>query len=186
MQEVVMVAADVDNDLFRIGENVSHGDGEGLANLSYRITALYTGRDNVLGASAGLKHFGKRRLGRAGLDNTCPVPDNVWDVDCTSLFERDVNSIEIHGEYFDPAEEKIYQLFRGILEGRDRSLLINDGSVPKGLCGRRRSLEEGQRNRVYIAGVRVFKPHIRCFVSQNCHTLRLSWPRRRPAGVCLA
>ena len=51
-----MVAADVDNDLFRSGENVQHGDGEGLANLSYRITALYTGRDNVLGASAGLKH----------------------------------------------------------------------------------------------------------------------------------
>ena len=28
MQEVLMVAADVDNDLFRNGENVSHGDGE--------------------------------------------------------------------------------------------------------------------------------------------------------------
>jgi hypothetical protein len=65
LQEVLMVAADVDNDLFRNGENVTHGDGEGLSNLSYRITALYTGRDNVLGASAGLKHFGKRRLGRS-------------------------------------------------------------------------------------------------------------------------
>jgi hypothetical protein len=62
-----MVAGDVDNDLFRHGENVTHGDGEGISNLSYRITALYSGRDNALGASAGLKHFGKRRLGRAGL-----------------------------------------------------------------------------------------------------------------------
>jgi esterase/lipase superfamily enzyme len=91
MQEVIMVAADVDNDLFWNGENISSGDGEGLANLSYRITALYTGRDNVLGASAGLKHFGKRRLGRSGLDRTYPVSDNVWDIDCTALLDQSVN-----------------------------------------------------------------------------------------------
>jgi len=130
MLEVLMVAADVDNDLFRSGETVSHGDGEGLANLSYRITALYTGRDDVLGASAGLKHFGKRRLGRAGLDDTCPVPDNVWDIDCTNLFVRQVNGIQIHGEYFDPSETKIYALFRELLKGSDRSILIKDGFVP--------------------------------------------------------
>lgn len=130
MLEVLMVAADVDNDLFRAGENVTHGDGEGLANLSYRITALYTGRDDVLGASAGLKHFGKRRLGRAGLDDTCPVPDNVWDIDCTNLFVRQVNGIQIHGEYFDPGETKIYALFRELLNGSDRSILIKDGFVP--------------------------------------------------------
>jgi esterase/lipase superfamily enzyme len=130
MLEVLMVAADVDNDLFRAGENVTHGDGEGLANLSYRITALYTGRDDVLGASAGLKHFGKRRLGRAGLDDTCPVPDNVWDIDCTNLFMRQVNGIEIHGEYFDPSETQIYGLFRELLKGSDRSILIKDGFVP--------------------------------------------------------
>jgi esterase/lipase superfamily enzyme len=130
MQEVIMVAADVDNDLFRNGENVSHGDGEGLANLSYRITALYTGRDNVLGASAGLKHFGKRRLGRAGLDDTCPVPDNVWDVDCTDLIDPSVNGIQVHGEYFNPSETKVYDLFRGILAGNDRSVLIKKGVVP--------------------------------------------------------
>ena len=130
MQEVIMVAADVDNDIFRSGENVSHGDGEGLANLSYRITALYTGRDNVLGASAGLKHFGKRRLGRAGLDRTCPVPDNVWDIDCTALLNPSVSGIDIHGEYFNPAEIRVYELLRGILEGNDRSILINSRLVP--------------------------------------------------------
>jgi hypothetical protein len=123
MQEVVMVAADVDNDLFRSGETVSQGDGEGLANLSYRITALYTGRDNVLGASAGLKHFGKRRLGRTGLDPTCAVPDNVWDIDCTTLLNPAVGGIPIHGEYFNPAEKGIYQLFRRILEGNDRNVI---------------------------------------------------------------
>jgi esterase/lipase superfamily enzyme len=132
MQEVVMVAADVDNDIFRSGETVTHGDGEGLANLSYRITALYTGRDNVLGASAGLKHFGKRRLGRAGLDRTYPLPDNVWDIDCTNLIDKSVGGIEVHGAYFDPAPNKaqVYPLLRGILEGTDRSILIKRGSVP--------------------------------------------------------
>lgn len=133
MQEVIMIAADVDNDLFRSGENVSHGDGEGLANLSYRITALYTGRDNVLGASAGLKHFGKRRLGRAGLDRTYPLPDNVWDIDCTALLDNSVGGIAIHGEYFQPAETRIYALLRGILEGNDRSILIHSDLVPASL-----------------------------------------------------
>ena len=130
MQEVIMVAADVDNDIFRNGDTVSQGDGEGLANLSYRITALFTGRDNVLGGSAGLKHFGKRRLGRAGLDRSCPVPDNVWDIDCTNLLDPHVNGINIHGEYFNPAETKVYELLRGILEGNDRSILIQKGLVP--------------------------------------------------------
>lgn len=130
MQQVIMVAADVDNDLFRSGELISHGDGEGLANLSYRITALYTGRDNVLGASAGLKHFGKRRLGRAGLDRTYPLPDNVWDIDCSALLNPNMNGIEIHGEYFNPGEASIYALIRGILEGNDRSVLIGTGVVP--------------------------------------------------------
>ncbi len=133
LQEVLMVAADVDNDIFRSGETVTHGDGEGLANLSYRITALYTGRDNVLGASAGLKHFGKRRLGRSGLDRTYPVPDNVWDVDCTDLMNPGVNGIDVHGEYFNPTETKVYALFRALLEGTDRSILIKNGLVLKAL-----------------------------------------------------
>ena len=64
--------------------------------------ALYTGRDNVLGASAGLKHFGKRRLGRSGLDRTYPVPDNVWDIDCSSILNPAVGGIDIHSEYFAP------------------------------------------------------------------------------------
>ena len=131
LQEVLMVAADVDNDLFSSGETVSQGAGEGLANLAYRITALYTGRDNVLGASAGLKHFGKRRLGRAGLDATYPVPDNIWEVDCTNILNPNVSGIAIHGEYFN--EDRTYNLMRGVLQGRDRSILINEGTVPESL-----------------------------------------------------
>ncbi len=133
LQEVLMVAADVDNDLFRNGENVTHGDGEGLSNLTYRITALYTGRDNVLGASAGLKHFGKRRLGRSGLDRTCALPDNVWDIDCTNLLDPSVGGIQIHGEYFEQSEIRCYRLMREILQGTDRSLLIQSELVPSSL-----------------------------------------------------
>lgn len=134
LQQVLMVAADVDNDLFRSGENVEHGDGEGLANLSYRITALYTGRDDVLGASAGLKHFGKRRLGRAGLDRTYPVPDNVWDIDCSTLLSPGTGGIEIHSEYFSPSETVCYSLMRAILQGVDRGVLIKSDLVPSALA----------------------------------------------------
>ncbi|MGA8042778.1 MAG: alpha/beta hydrolase [Terracidiphilus sp.] len=133
MHQVLMIAADVDNDLFRSGESVQHGDGEGLANLSYRITALFTGRDDVLGASAGLKHFGKRRLGRVGLDRTYPVPDNVWDIDCTHLLNPSVSGLAIHSEYFNTAEADCYKLMRSILQGMDRSLLVQKGIVPPAL-----------------------------------------------------
>ena len=133
LQEVLMVAADVDNDLFRSGEDVTHGDGEGLANLSYRITALYTGRDNVLGASAGLKHFGKRRLGRAGLDRTYPVPDNVWDIDCSTILNPAVGGIDNHSEYFSSSESVCYSLMRAILQGVDRSILISSNLIPTSL-----------------------------------------------------
>src|SRR4029079_15559234 len=81
INQLVMVAADVDNDLFE--SNSSDGtDGDAVANLTYRITALYSGRDAVLGASAGLKHFGVRRLGRSGLAKYPPTDkDNIWEVD---------------------------------------------------------------------------------------------------------
>jgi esterase/lipase superfamily enzyme len=128
MSQFLMVAADVDNDMFKSGETVEHGDGEGIANLTYRVTALYTGRDSVLGASAGLKHFGKRRLGRSGLDRTCPIPDNVWDIDCSALISPSTGGIGVHGAYFD--EPKCYSLMRELLRGLDRSVLINERLVP--------------------------------------------------------
>ena len=121
VDQLLMVAADVDNDLFRLGEAVSHGDGEGIANLTYRVTALYSGRDAVLGMSAGLKHFGKRRLGRSGLDLTCPVPDNVWDFDCSGLIAPGIGGMEVHSAYFEsPA---CCDLMRKILQGLDRKII---------------------------------------------------------------
>ena len=77
INQLVMVAADVDNDLFEDSSD-DGTDGDAVSNLTYRITALYSGRDAVLGDSAGLKHFGTRRLGRNGLAKCPPTgKDNV-------------------------------------------------------------------------------------------------------------
>jgi hypothetical protein len=122
INQLLMVAADVDNDLFKAGESVDKSDGDAIANLTYRVTALYTGRDSVLGLSAGLKHFGKRRLGRSGLDRSYPVPDNVWDVDCTDLIAPDADGI--HSIYFE--EPKILDLIRAVLRGVDRHVLVRE------------------------------------------------------------
>jgi esterase/lipase superfamily enzyme len=121
INQLVMVAADVDNDLFE--SNASDGsDGDAVANLTYRITALYSGRDAVLGASAGLKHFGARRLGRSGLAVRPPDgKDNVWDIDCSGFFPPSVGGMAIHSAYFDAAGT--LALMRDILRGIDRSVL---------------------------------------------------------------
>jgi esterase/lipase superfamily enzyme len=125
INQLVMVAADVDNDLFH--SDASDGtDGDAVANLTYRITALYSGRDAVLGASAGLKHFGTRRLGRSGLALPPPIDkDNVWDVDCSSFFPPNVGGMDIHSEYFD--NKGTLALMRELLRGIDRSVLVATG-----------------------------------------------------------
>src|SRR5207237_9299464 len=45
INQLVMVAADVDSDLFDDGAP-DNNDGNAVANLTYRITALYSGRDS--------------------------------------------------------------------------------------------------------------------------------------------
>jgi esterase/lipase superfamily enzyme len=119
INQLVMVAADVDNDLFDSGNQVSKGEGEGIANLTYRVSALYSPKDEVLGVSAGMKHFGKRRLGRSGFDPDCKLPDNVWGMDCTSLFGP--GSGDVHSAYF--KSPKVYSLLADILRGKDRTLV---------------------------------------------------------------
>jgi esterase/lipase superfamily enzyme len=133
VNQLVMVAPDVDNDLFDAGAP-DNDDGAAIANLTYRITALYSGRDAVLGASAGLKHFGMRRLGRSELATrpprvtAPPATDNVWDVDCSSFFPAAVGSQAIHGAYFET--EKTIELMRQILKGIDRGVLVNRKIAP--------------------------------------------------------
>jgi len=126
LNQLIMVAADVDNDLFDAGAP-DNGDGNAIANLTYRITALYSGKDSVLGMSAGLKHFGTRRLGRSGLAHRPPLvtqppaTDNVWDVDCSSFFAPDISGEKIHGAYF--VTDGTIELMRQILRGIDRGVL---------------------------------------------------------------
>jgi hypothetical protein len=126
INQLVMVAADVDSDLFDAGAP-DNDDGAAIANLTHRITALYSGRDAVLGASAGLKHFGMRRLGRSGLTHRPPVvdtpppTDNVWDIDCSSFFPPEVGGAAIHGVYF--LNDGTINLMRHILGGLDRGVL---------------------------------------------------------------
>ena len=132
INQLVMIAADVDNDLFE--SNASDGtDGDAMANLTYRITSLFSGRDAVLGASAGLKHFGTRRLGRSGLAFRPPdnadgsYKDNVWDNDCSSFFSDGVTGLQIHGAYFDTPP--VMKLVGDILSGVDRSVLDSLGET---------------------------------------------------------
>src|SRR5438045_2181556 len=121
INQLLMVAADVDNDLFE-SQSSDGTDGDAVANLTYRITALYSGRDAVLGASAGLKHFGVRRLGRSGLASCPPLgKDNVWGVDCSSFFPPAVGGMDIHSAYF--ANENTLALIEDILRGTDRLVL---------------------------------------------------------------
>lgn len=132
VNQLIMVAADVDNNLFDAGAP-DNDDGAAIANLTYRVTALYSGRDAVLGASAGLKHFGARRLGRSGLAHRPPLvsappeTDNVWDVDCSSFFPATVGGGAIHGAYF--VTDVTIELMRQILRGIDRGVLVKSGAT---------------------------------------------------------
>ena len=121
IHQVAMVAADVDNDLFQ-KDQPQDSDGSLMANLCYRIGALYTGRDAVLGASAGLKHFGKRRLGRSGLADPTAVYDNVFDLDVTNILPK--SATNIHSAVFDNAAT--LKVLRLLLMGRDRGLLTTN------------------------------------------------------------
>ncbi len=126
INQMLLVAADVDNDLFASGESIDGSDGDAMANLTYRITALYTGRDSTLGLSAGFKHFGKRRLGRSGLargaNDVALAPDNVWDLDCSPLIRPDATNI--HSAYFEVSQSRCGELIRRILRGDDRKLVV--------------------------------------------------------------
>lgn len=116
VHQLALVAADIDNDLFQ-KDMANEADGSLMANLCYRIGALYTGLDDTLGAAAGLKHFGKRRLGRSGLADRDNVWDNVFDIDVTDLIVKE----DIHSAVF--RSPKAIALLERILRGVDRRQL---------------------------------------------------------------
>jgi len=68
----------------------------------------------MLGASAGLKHFGKRRLGRSGFADRNNVYDNVFDADVSNLIVQK----NIHSAVFD--SPKAMDFLEGLLRGYDR------------------------------------------------------------------
>lgn len=118
LHQLVMVAADVDNDIFQ-KDKPEDSDGSLMANLCYRIGALYTGLDQVLGASAGLKHFGTRRLGRSGLADENNVWNNVFELDVSKFVEGIKNT---HSAVFDSPDA--LALIERILRGVDREHLL--------------------------------------------------------------
>ncbi len=121
IHQLVLVAADMNNDLFQKTQPME-SDGSLMANLCYRIAAMYSGLDSVLGASSGLKHFGVRRLGRSGLANN-NVFDNVFGVDVTPLIKDTSDSA--HSAVF--RTPTAMRLLASILQGTDRGLLMNPG-----------------------------------------------------------
>jgi len=123
INQLVMVAADVDNDIFQ-KDKPSDSDGVLMSNLCYRISAMYSGLDQVLGASAGLKHFGIRRLGRSGIADPTNVWDNICQFDVTALIQGIENS---HSAVFE--SPSAMSLLRSILQGTDRKVIVNSGAL---------------------------------------------------------
>lgn len=123
IHQLVMVAADVDNDLFQ-KDKPGDGDGALMANVCYRISALYTGLDQVLGASAGLKHFGTRRLGRSGLADPTGVWDNVCEFDVTALVQGVPGT---HSAVFE--SPSAMALLQSVLRGTDRKVIVDSGAL---------------------------------------------------------
>ena len=137
INQLLMVAGDADSDLFDAGAP-DNNDGNGVANLTYRITALYSGRESVLGASAGLKHFGMRRLGHSGAFESAASGRSVLaNRQCLGrrlfqLFPREVDSAAIEGARF--VNEGTLNLMRHVLCGIDSGVLetlrYTTGAVP--------------------------------------------------------
>lgn len=96
-------------------------------NLCYRISVLYSGLDQVLAASAGLKHSGTRRLGRSGLADATAVWDNVCEFDDTQLIRGIAHS---HSAVFE--SPKGMTLLRTILQGTDRKVIVDSGGLVGG------------------------------------------------------
>lgn len=119
IHQLVMVAADVDNDLFQ-RDKPEGSDGDLMANLCYRITAPYSGLDSVLGASAGLKHFGTRRLGRTGLEDASNAHKNVWDVDVSDRIQG--AQTNAHSALFDTSDG--ISFLKQVLRGVDRKHIV--------------------------------------------------------------
>jgi esterase/lipase superfamily enzyme len=121
LNQLLMVAADVDNDLFELHSDDS-ADGKAIANLASRVTVLYSRRDAVL-TSIDTRDFGGQRMGLTGLATQPTDKKNIWDLDCSNLFPVATGDADIHNAYFDNRET--LAIMREILRGRNRDELLN-------------------------------------------------------------
>jgi hypothetical protein len=64
----------------------------------------------------------------AALSTSCSPTDNVWAIDCSSLFPSTVSRMEIHGAYF--MIGATINLMRQVLKGLDRDVLVDRKIAP--------------------------------------------------------
>jgi hypothetical protein len=57
------------------------------------------------------------------------LPDNVWDVDCSSLIPADAT--DIHSSYFESSSPETLELMRQVLCGIDRKVLAAKDLAPQ-------------------------------------------------------
>ena len=132
ISQFVMVAADVDNDLFRAGDTVQHGDGEGIANLTYRVTAMYSGRRFSARNVGGAEAFWKTTAGTERASHRLArFPTMCGTSIASTLLDPKLNGLDIHGAYF--AEPKCYALMRDLLKGMDRTVLLAKDHAPEAM-----------------------------------------------------
>ncbi|MFZ4986965.1 MAG: hypothetical protein ACOYLF_16020, partial [Blastocatellia bacterium] len=63
---------------------------------------------------------------RSGLDRRYDIPDNVWDIDCSSFFPADTSNV--HSAYF--TQSAVIDLVEQILRGVDRNELVRSQFAP--------------------------------------------------------
>jgi esterase/lipase superfamily enzyme len=111
IDQTLMVAADVDNDILQPG-----GLGEAIANFSYWVTVYFSRHDDTLRKSQRLKHKGKRRLDRNGPEDYGQLRDNVGALDCRNL------ATDAQANRYDTSVHSCYRRVPGIL--RDMQLTM--------------------------------------------------------------
>lgn len=134
IDQTLMLAADVDNDILQPG-----GLGEAIANFSYRVTSYYSRHDDTLRKSQRLKHKGKRRLGRNGPESYPGLMDNVVAIDCRN-FANDAAAQEL-----DTSVHSSYKRSPRILADMRSTMLGVDREVVPG-----RQMVEGTDRRGYL------------------------------------
>ncbi len=101
LDQVTCFAADVSNDILEKGEK-----GFRAARRVSRLTSYFNRKDPVLGVSAIINADG--RLGLNGADDAALLPDNAFQVDCSTV-------IEGHSDYRKSTD--VMQDMAGVLRG---------------------------------------------------------------------